>query len=107
MLRTCSRIIALSAMVVVASTAQAAEPETLTLACEGTVTNVGDGKSEPIAEVITVNFKTLTVQAQTIDGANVGGTIRMAYDYSTTIFFYEELDLGDPWIWETQGSTTA
>jgi hypothetical protein len=36
MLRTCSRIIALTAMVA-GPTAQAAEPETLTLACKGTL----------------------------------------------------------------------
>ena len=68
--RTCSRVIALSAMVVALSTAQAAEPETLTLACEGTVTDVGDGKSGPIAVVIIVNFKTRTVQGLGTSAAN-------------------------------------
>jgi hypothetical protein len=65
MLRSCSRIIALSAMVVVAlSTAQAAEPATLTLACQGTITDVTqtDAKPESISMGIIVNFTNRTVQ---------------------------------------------
>src|SRR5262245_92625 len=68
--RTCSRVIALGAMVVALSTAQAAEPETLTLACEGTKTltcgfnhpGCGRETTKPISIGIVVNFKTRTVQ---------------------------------------------
>ena len=44
--------------------AQAAEPETLTLACQGTVTNniKPDAKPEPTSMGIIVNFTTETVQ---------------------------------------------
>jgi hypothetical protein len=50
MLRACSRVIAAIAMAAVLSTAQAAEPETLTLACQGTTTSgLEDAKPEPIS----------------------------------------------------------
>src|SRR5262249_12413025 len=63
MLRACSRVIALSAVVVALSTAQAAEPETLTLTCQGTVTGMGtEGKSELISIGVIVNFTARTVQ---------------------------------------------
>ena len=63
MFRTCLRIIALSAMVVGLSTAQAAEPTTLTLACQGTTTaGTEDAKPEPISMGIIVNFTKRTVQ---------------------------------------------
>jgi hypothetical protein len=64
MLRTCSRIIAVTAMVAAPSmTAQAADT-TLTLACQGTTS---DGmsenvKPEPVSMGIIVNFATRTVQ---------------------------------------------
>jgi hypothetical protein len=64
MLRTCSRIIALTAMVAgLSMTAQAAEPQTLTLACKGTATSgVEDAKPEPVSMGIIVNFTNRTVQ---------------------------------------------
>jgi len=57
-------VIALSAVVVALSTAQAAEPETLTLTCQGTVTGMAgmEGKSEPISIGVIVNFTARTVQ---------------------------------------------
>jgi hypothetical protein len=63
MLRTCSRIIGLTAMVAgPLMTAQAAD-ETLALACQGTTTfGTEDAKSEPISMGIIVNFTNRTVQ---------------------------------------------
>jgi hypothetical protein len=56
----CSRVIALTAMVAgLSMTAQAAEPETLTLACQGTRTITT--KPEPISMGIIVNFTKNTV----------------------------------------------
>ena len=61
MLRSCAHIIALTAMVAgLSMTAQAAEPETLTLACQGTRTITS--KPEPISMGIIVNFTKNTVQ---------------------------------------------
>jgi hypothetical protein len=61
MLRSCSHVIALTAMVAgLSMTAQAAEPETLTLACQGTRTITT--KPEPISMGIIVNFTKNTVQ---------------------------------------------
>jgi hypothetical protein len=51
-------------LVVTSMTAQAAEPVTLTLACEGTVTDISqpvDGKPEPTSMGIIVNFTARTV----------------------------------------------
>src|SRR5262249_35061520 len=51
-----------------AVTAQAAEPETLTLACKGTITEIvdsaklSDDKPEPVSMGIVVNFANRTVQ---------------------------------------------
>ena len=65
MLRTCSRVIALTAMVTCGLvTAQAADT-TLTLACQGTATATGGAqpdKPEPVSMGIIVNFTTRTVQ---------------------------------------------
>jgi hypothetical protein len=63
MLRTCSRIIGLTAMVAgPLMTAQAAD-ETLTLACQGTTTfGTEDAKPEPISMGIIVNFTNRTVR---------------------------------------------
>jgi hypothetical protein len=91
-------------MVFAVSTAQAAELEKVTLGCIGTVTDVDDGKSKPIARVITVNFKTRTVQGLNTRSLPITG------EDSTIIFFYEEVDRGlgptihSDWISETEGS---
>jgi hypothetical protein len=62
MLRTCSRIIVLAAMVAGPSmTAQAADT-TLTLACEGTATETVHWTTGPAAMGIVVNFTNRTVQ---------------------------------------------
>jgi hypothetical protein len=62
MLRSCSRVIALTAMVAGLSTAQAAD-EKLTLACQGTVTGGAQtDKPEPVSMGIIVNFTARTVQ---------------------------------------------
>jgi hypothetical protein len=63
MLRTCSRVIALTAMVTCGLvTAQAADA-TLTLACKGTVTRGAQpDKPEPVSMGIIVNFTARTVQ---------------------------------------------
>ena len=63
MLRACTRVIALSAVVVALSTAQADEPKALTLACKGTTSAGYEGaKPEPISMGIIVNFTNRTVQ---------------------------------------------
>ena len=62
MLRACSRVIAISAVVVALSTVQAAEPETLTLACQGTVTDTSTEKPELISMGVIVNFTARTVR---------------------------------------------
>jgi hypothetical protein len=60
MLRSCSRVIALTAMV--ASPSTVAQPATLTLACQGTATSgVEDAKPEPVSMGIIVNFTKQTV----------------------------------------------
>jgi hypothetical protein len=60
MLRTFSSVIAVVAMVVALATAQAADT-TLTLACQGTVSQ-NDAKPEPISMGVIVNFAARTVQ---------------------------------------------
>src|SRR5262249_46187913 len=72
MLRACSRVIALSAVVVALSTAQAAEPATLMLACQGTVVTGPNGRPEPVSMGITVNFTARTVQGLDIPPAMMG-----------------------------------
>jgi hypothetical protein len=66
MLRTCSRIIALTAMVAALPTTVRAADETLTLACQGTTTvgnkDLEDKKPEPVSMGIIVNFKAGTIQ---------------------------------------------
>jgi hypothetical protein len=62
MLQACSHVIALAAMVV-STAARAAEPATLTLACQGTATaNTEDAKPEPVSMGIIINFTNRTVQ---------------------------------------------
>ena len=66
MLQTCSRAIALTAMVAgLSMTAQAAEPATMTLACKGTVTDLRtpNAKPEPLSMGIIVNFTARTILA--------------------------------------------
>jgi hypothetical protein len=68
LMRTCSGVIALNAMVAgLSMTAQAAEPATLTLACQGTqtkLTELTDAKpeSQSISMGIIVNFTARTVE---------------------------------------------
>ena len=85
MLRTCSRIIALTAMVAGPSmTAQAAEPTgTLTLACKGTVTNttMDDAKPEQFSQGIIVNFT-----ARTVDG--FGSPVKITDVDEVTVSFW-------------------
>ena len=64
MLRHCSCVIALAVMLVGLPTAQAADT-TLTLACQGTATDITqpvDGKPEPVSMGIIINFTNRTVQ---------------------------------------------
>jgi len=57
MLRTCSRIIALTAMVAGLSMTAQAGDQTLTLACQGTTTaGTEDAKPELVSMGIIVNF---------------------------------------------------
>jgi hypothetical protein len=82
MLRSCSRVIALTAMVAASSmTAQAAD-QTLTLACQGTVTitTVKDAKPEPVSMGIIVNF-----MARTVTG--------FEDDYPVTITAFDDLHI--------------
>src|SRR5262249_19112883 len=74
-LRTCSRI-ALAVMLVGLPTAQAADT-TLTLACQGTMTDTANkgSKPEPTSMGIIVNFTTRTVSGFTFPGAAVPVTI--------------------------------
>ena len=68
--RTCSCVIALTAMVVALSTARAAEPETLTLACQGTTTDAmqPDAKPQQITMGVVINFSVRTVAGFTYPG---------------------------------------
>ena len=63
-LRTSSSVIALNAMVAALSTTVQAADQTLTLACQGTVTDAvqTDAKPEPVSMGIIVNFTARTVQ---------------------------------------------
>jgi hypothetical protein len=61
MLRSCSRVIALIAIVTCSPLTAHAADTTLTLACQGTVTQ-NDAKSEPISMGVIVNFTARTVQ---------------------------------------------
>jgi hypothetical protein len=77
MLQACSRVIAAIAMVVALSTAQAAEPTALTLACKGTVTDsakLSDDKDKawPWSTGIVVNFANRTVQGFLTHPGGVG-----------------------------------
>jgi hypothetical protein len=68
------------------STAQAAEPETLTLACEGTATlATADAKPEPISMGIVVNFTARTVTGFTYPASNVPVAIT-GYDEVQIVF---------------------
>ena len=64
MLRTCSRFIALTAMVAGPSMTAHAADTTLTLACQGTATSITmeDAKPEPVSMGIILNFTKNTVQ---------------------------------------------
>jgi len=67
------------------STADAADPtETLTLACQGTITNIGKegGKPEPISMGIIINFTT-----QTVHGFFDEFQINLVRTTETTIMF--------------------
>jgi len=68
--RTCSCVIALTAMLVGLSTARAAEPATLTLACQGTTTDAmqPDAKPQQITMGVVINFSVRTVAGFTSPG---------------------------------------
>src|SRR5262249_31538274 len=84
MLRACSCVIALNAMVVALSTAQAAEPETLTLACQGTVSvgKTAEGKPEGVSLGIIVNFTKGTVHGLASFPANITGADETRVSFS-------------------------
>jgi hypothetical protein len=83
LLRTSSCVIALNAMVAAVSmTAQAAN-ETLTLACQGTATDITrpvDGKPEPTSMGIIINFTARTV-------AGLDYPLKITSSDETTVFF--------------------
>src|SRR5262249_32301166 len=102
MLRACSRVIAMTAVVVALSTVQAAEHETLTLACEGTGTwKILEGTyqnpaQEPISQGIIVNLRIVQLGTEPYPYPMMSGT-------ETTIEFYERIDLGRT-VRKTEGS---
>jgi hypothetical protein len=77
-------------------------PETLMLACEGTVTDVSDdkSKSKPSAMGIIVNFK-----AQTVRGSEGFDTflVPLTFESDETIIFYEKTDLPNGHTVERRG----
>ena len=68
--RTCSCVIALTAMLVGLPTARAAEPAILTLACQGTTTDPmqPDAKPQEITMGVVINFSVRTVAGFTYPG---------------------------------------
>ena len=90
-------------MVVALSTAQAAEPETLTLACEGkSITIFGNQAlpplTKPLSIGIIVNFRTHTVQG-------LGAVPLYITVDDTTIGLFNKTDsYNNTQSWETKGS---
>ena len=85
MLRHCSCVIALAVMLVGLPTAQAADT-TLTLACQGTATDITqpvDGKPEPVSMGIIINFTAGTVTSGS-KGALLG------WDFPVKITSFDE-----------------
>jgi hypothetical protein len=89
MLRSCSRVIALTAMVASPSmVAQAAEPTTLTLACQGTMTTAMErAKRERISMGIVVDFT-----ARTVQGFGYPDSIRITRESEFTVDFADSKD---------------
>jgi hypothetical protein len=90
-----SLLLALAAL----STAHAAEPATLTLACKGTTTDMTktDAKPEPISMGIVINFTARTVEGFTYPGAN--RLVKIGAVNETTVMFGT-----DEGGWEISGS---
>jgi hypothetical protein len=88
MLRTCSRVIALTAMVAgLSMTAQAAEPATLTLACKGTVTDMTpNAKPEPLSMGLIVNLTARTILGSAGPGSGTPVDILFMDDVTVTFF---------------------
>jgi len=87
-------------LVITSMTAQAAEPETLTLACEGTVTGTSDltkgAKKEPISRGIIVDFKNRTVQGFAINAYDSSSEypVRITGTNDVTVTFSGSHDSG-------------
>jgi len=94
-------------LVIGLSTAAAAEPETLTLACQGTVANPtsSSDKPVPIEMGIIVNFATRTVQGFSIPGiADFPVKITAMNDVSITFFGSDPEPLPPIIKWTISGS---
>jgi hypothetical protein len=93
MLRTCSHIVALTAMVAALSTAQADEPTTLTLACKGTQISQGDAgtTSEQINIGIIVDFQKKKIIGLSDDPDTITGLdeTRISFSISSRRVVYE------------------
>jgi hypothetical protein len=97
MLLTCSRVIALIAVVSCLSMKAQAADTTLTLACQGTVTNTTqpDAKPEPISTGVIINFTARTIEGTNADPRFFGGVhIRIWHYDENTIRFGRS---GDEW----------
>jgi hypothetical protein len=106
MLRSCAHIIALTAMVAgLSNTAQAAEPEMLRLACQGTVrferSEHQDERTEPYSMGMTVNLTARTVQGFgseypfKITNVNAGTIIFKDTDEHSTVLGHIDRVTGD------------
>ena len=96
MLRACSCVIALIALVTCSSrTAQAADT-TLTLACQGTtiITALQDAKPEPVSMGIIVNFTKSTVHGFGYPGLSDHPVKITAFNEVTVAFGGSEANLG-------------
>jgi hypothetical protein len=82
---TTATLLALAGLLV--ATAQAAEPETVTLACEGMATDMmrADAMRYPKSMDIAINFTTGAVHIPSVSGLSIG-IIRDASDELTIIF---------------------
>jgi hypothetical protein len=82
---TTATLLALAGLLV--ATVQAAEPETVTLACEGTATDMmrADAARSPKSMDIAINFTTGAVHIPSVSGLSIG-IIRDASDELTIIF---------------------
>ena len=97
--------VAVLALVGLSAAQAAAEPATLTLACQGTgtVTTMPDAKPEPISMGIIVNFTARTVQGFG-DPGSIDFPVKITGINEVNVAFYGSMSQGQLGHWSIRGS---